>query len=312
MSAGIRGITGFERTVADLARTEAFYRDGLGFAQVGSIEPLPAAIADAYGSDGAVAARLTMRLGAQFVAFLAFDPPGAPYPDVPLANDPVFQHLAIPVRAMEAAHAQLLRLSPQSISHGGPQVLPESSGGVTAYKFRDPDGHPLELIAFPGGPAAERWRTAPGLFLGIDHSAITVTNLDRALGFYADLLGLRVAGRGLNAGETQARLDGVPDPVVDVVGLEPPVCVTPHLELLHYRRPDTKRPTPAPYGPRDPATTRLVFEADDVTATTEAIRRAGYRVRLSADGRSAYAEGPDGHGLRVVGSAGGAGGASDR
>ena len=303
MSARIRGIAGFERTVADLARTEAFYRDGLGFARVGAIEVLPAAIGDAYGSGSAAAVRLTMRLGAQVVAFLAFDPPGAPYPGAPLATDPVFQHLAIPVRSMEAGHAQLARLSPQAISLGGPQALPESSGGVTAYKFRDPDGHPLELIAFPGGPGAERWRTAPGLFLGIDHSAVTVTNLDRALAFYADLLGFRVAERGLNAGETQARLDGVPDPVVDVVGLEPPARATPHLELLHYRRPATDRPTPAPYGPRDPATTRFLFEADDVAATAETIRRVGYRVRLSADGSSAYAEGPDGHGLRLVGSA---------
>ena len=309
MSAGLRGIAGFERTVADLARTEVFYRDGLGFSRVGAIEALPAMIADAYDSGGAVAARLTMRLGAQMVAFLAFDPPGAPYPNAPLATNPVFQHLAIPVRSMEAAHARLARLSPQAISRGGPQALPERSGGVTAYKFRDPDGHPLELIAFPGGPAADRWRTAPGLFLGIDHSAITVTNLDRALAFYADLLGFRVAERGLNAGETQARLDGVPNPVVDVVALEPPARATPHLELLHYRRPATDRPTPAPYGPRDRATTRFVFETGDVAVTAEAIRRAGYRVRLSADGSNAYAEGPDGHGLRLVGSAGGA---SDR
>ena len=306
MSARVHAIAGFERTVADLARTEAFYRDGLGFSRAGPIEPLPAAIRDAYGTADATATRLTMRLGAQTVAFLAFEPPGAPYPDAPLATDPVFQHLAIPVRAMEAAYAQLSRLAPWSVSSGGPQALPASSGGVTAYKFRDPDGHPLELIAFPGGAAAERWRTAPGLFLGIDHSAITVTNLDQASAFYADLLGFRVAERGLNAGETQARLDGVPDPVIDVVALEPGVQVTPHLELLHYRRPATDRPTPAPYGPRDRATTRFVFEADDVAATIGAIRRAGYRARAADDGTTAYAEGPDGHGLRLVGTETGA------
>ena len=141
-----------------------------------------------------------MRLGAQTVAFLAFDPPGAPYPDTPCATDPVFQHLAIPVRAMETAFVQLSTLSPGAISLGGPQALPKTSGGVTAYKFRDPDGHPLELIAFPDGPPAERWKAVPGLFLGIDHSAITVTDRDAALAFYADLLGFRVVQRGLNSG----------------------------------------------------------------------------------------------------------------
>ena len=306
MSALVRSIAGFERTVADLTRTEAFYRDGLGFSRVGPIEPLPAAIGDAYGSPGAVGSRLTMRLGRQIVAFLAFDPPGAPYPDAPRATDPVFQHLAIPVRAMEAAFGQLSRLSPTAVSVGGPQDLPKTSGGVTAYKFRDPDGHPLELIAFPGGPAAERWQAAPGLFLGIDHSAITVTSLEAALAFHAALLGFRVAQRGLNAGEAQARLDGVPDPVVDVLALEPGGPATPHLELLHYRQPATEKPTPTPFGPRDRATTRLVLETADVAKAVAAIRQAGHPVRLSADGSTAYAEGPDGHGLRLVGPDGGA------
>lgn len=305
MSAPVRAIVGIERTVADLARTEAFYRDGLGFSRVGPLEPVWADIREAYGSPDATALRLTMRLGAQTVAFLAFDPPGTPYPEAPRATDPVFQHIAIPVRAMEAAFAQLSTLSPVAISLDGPQVLPEASGGVTAFKFRDPDGHPLELLAFPDGAGAERWRGAPGLFLGIDHSAITVTNRDAALAFYADLLGLTVVQRGLNSGDTQARLDGVPDPVVDVIALEPAGCATPHMELLHYRRPATERPTPVPYGPCDRATTRFVFRTDAVAATADAIRRAGYRVRLSADAGIAYAEGPDGHGLLLVGMASG-------
>lgn len=307
MSGAIRAIVGIERTVADLARTEAFYRDGLGFSQAGPIESLPAAVREVYGSRDGAASRLTMRLGAQTVAFLAFDPPGAPYPDTPRATDPVFQHLAMPVRAMETAFARLSTLSPDVISRGGPQDLPKTSGGVTAYKFRDPDGHPLELIAFPDGPPAERWQAAAGLVLGIDHSAITVTDRDAALAFYADLLGFRVVQRGLNSGAAQARLDGVPDPVVDVIALEPAGRTTPHLELLHYRQPATDRPTPAPYGPRDRATTRLVLVSDDVAATADAIRRAGFPVRLSADGGTVYAEGPDGHGLRLVGTDGAGG-----
>lgn len=39
--------------------------------------------------------------------------------------------------------------------------LPESSGGVTAFKFRDPDGHPLELLAFPDGKVPSRWGAQP-------------------------------------------------------------------------------------------------------------------------------------------------------
>ncbi|MGT2480314.1 VOC family protein [Methylobacterium oryzae CBMB20] len=251
----MRALVGFGRTVADLAVTEAFYRDGLGFARTAPPEPLPAAQAEAMGLADRRATQLRMRLGGQTMTFLAVDPPGAPYPADPAATDPFFQHLAIPVRDMEAAAARLGRLAPAPISRGGPQRLPASTGGVTAYKFRDPDGHPLELIFFPDGPAAARWRGAPGLFLGIDHSAITVTDLDAALAFLTGSLGLTVAARGLNRGPEQARLDGVVDPQVDVIALEPP-DPAPHVELLHYRsarQPGGGSPSAPPTGP-PPAT----------------------------------------------------------
>ncbi|MGU3540990.1 VOC family protein [Methylobacterium sp. A54F] len=295
-----QAVVAVSRTVADLARTEAFYRDGLGFTALGGPEPVPPPVLQALGLPGARAVRLRMRLGGQMLAFLAFDPPGAPYPEGPLATDPFFQHVAIPVRDMAAAAAQLARVSPGRISTGGPEVLPPASGGVTAFKFRDPDGHPVELIHFPGGPPAETWRDHPGLFLGIDHSAITVTDVDAALRFFGDVLGFRVVQRGLNRGPEQARLDGVPDTLVDVVGLRPDTRRTPHLELLHYRSPGTSRPSPSPYGPRDRATSRLVLAVRDVDAAAAAIAHAGYPVHRSEAGAVAYAEGPDGHGLLLL------------
>ncbi len=292
---GVRAITGFSRTVTDLAASEAFYRDGLGFARTHAPEPVPVAQADAMGL-ATPAMQLRMRLGAQAVTFLAVDPPGAPYPEDPAATDPFFQHLAIPVRDVAAAMEQLGRVASTPISRGGPQALPASSGGVTAYKFRDPDGHPLELIAFPGGPPAERWHGPPGLFLGIDHSAITVTDLDAALAFLTGPLSLRTAQRGFNQGDAQARLDGVDDPQVDVLALEPP-APAPHVEVLHYRRPATRRPTPAPFGPGDRATTRFVFAVADMDGLIQALHGAGYAPRRSADGAAAYCAGPDGHGF---------------
>lgn len=296
MSASVKAILGFSRTVSDLAATEAFYRDGLGFSLIAPPEPVPAAHREAMDLHAGTATQLRMRLGAQTVAFIALDPPGAPYPAEPLATDPVFQHLAIPVRDMTAAMDTLDRLRPTPISRGGPQELPPSSGGVTAYKFRDPDGHPLELLFFPGGAAADRWQAAPGLFLGIDHSAITVTDLDATLAFLTDLLGLSPTERGLNRGAEQGRLDGLDDPEVDVVALVPPVTA-PHVELLHYRHPATSRPRPAPFGPRDRATTRFVFSADDPPAVARAVRGAGFFAEISRDGTATYAAGPDGHGL---------------
>ncbi|WP_336490295.1 VOC family protein [Methylobacterium nigriterrae] len=303
---GVRSLVAISRTVADLDRTEAFYRDGLGFERAAPPEPLPAAMGQAMGQAMGLAEaqgrRLWMRVGGQRVAFLAFDPPGLPYPEPRAATDPIFQHIAIPVRDMGAAMRRLAAVDPAAISRGGAQTLPPASGGVTAFKFRDPDGHPVELIHFPDGPAALRWRDAPGLFLGIDHSAITVTDLDAALAFYVGVLGLHVGSRGLNRGPEQGRLDGLPDPEVDVLGLVP-IHATPHVELLHYRRPAARRGAAA-FGPRDRSTTRFVFASADVPGQARAVRQAGYPAGLSQDGSVAYAQGPDGHGLLLVRASG--------
>lgn len=296
---GVRAIVGFGRTVADLAVTEAFYRDGLGFTRVAPPEPVPAAQAEAMGLADRRATQLRMQLGNQTITFQAVDPPGAPYPADPAASDPFFQHLAITVRSMDAAMAQLAPLQPVPISRGGPQVLPASSGGVTAYKFRDPDGHPLELIVFPDGPPAARWRDAPGLFLGIDHSAITVTDQDAALAFFTGPLGMTVAQRGLNHGPEQARLDGVDHPQVDVIALAPRVP-TPHVELLHYRSPSARRPSPTPFGPADRASSRYILATDDVNGVLETSRAIGLTPQIATDGAALYCAGPNGHGVLVL------------
>ncbi len=295
----VRRILGFDRTVADFDRTEAFYGDALGFVREGAPCALPASEAEALGLTGRRAACLLMRLNRQTVRFVQVDPPGTPYPRGPSATAPTFQHLAIPVRDMEAAFAHLSRATPEPISRGGPQTLPASSGGVSAFKFRDPDGHPLELIAFPSGAPAARWADAPGLFLGIDHSAITVTDLDGTIGFLTGGLGLTVAERGLNEGPEQGRLDGLDDPVLDVIALQPPVAA-PHVELLHYRRPPYAGPAPS-YGPADGVSTRFVFEAEDPAALGEALASGQpASVRISGDGSACYVTGPDHHGFLIL------------
>ncbi|MFC6790265.1 VOC family protein [Methylobacterium komagatae] len=289
---GVRAIVRFDRTVADLDRTEAFYRDHLGFVRKGAPKPVPPAEAEALDVSGR---RLRMRLGAQHVTFVQPDAPGAPYPAEADATDPVFQHLAIVVRDMEAASAGL---SATPISRDGPQVLPPSTGGVIAYKFRDPDGHPLELIQFPGGKSARRWADAPGMFLGIDHSAITVSDLEGTIDFLTGILGLTLSERGLNRGLEQARLDGLDDPVVDVVALSPP-DPAPHVELLHYRQPARTNP-PKAYGPADLASTRFVVSADDPSDIAKTLRGAGYAARLSTDGSACFVAGPDRHGILIL------------
>jgi catechol 2,3-dioxygenase-like lactoylglutathione lyase family enzyme len=156
------------------------------------------------------------------------------------SNSTAFQHFAIVVPDMAEAIAHLEAVPGwRAISRRGPECLPASSGGVTAFKFRDPDGHPLEFLQFALGAVPPHWRERTGVFLGIDHSAITVADTGRSVAFYENL-GFSVSGRQVNHGREQARMDGLGDGAyVEVTGLRPPGGAPPHLELLSYRRPGT-------------------------------------------------------------------------
>lgn len=179
---------------------------------------------------------VTLGLGQECIELIAFEQPGQSYPENTTASDLVFQHFAIVVSNMKPAYERLVAAGGwRAISRDGPQRLPESSGGVTAFKFRDPDGHPLELLAFADGQRPPHWQASPNghNILGIDHSAISVADTARSISFYEGL-GFAVAARSLNFGREQEQLDNVPDPHVEVTALTPHRA-TPHIELLCYR-----------------------------------------------------------------------------
>jgi len=186
------------------------------------------------------AGEAAVAIGQERIEFVRADAPAASAP----SNSVAFQHAAIIVSDMARAIAHLARVGGwQAISLDGPEHLPEASGGATAFKFRDPQGHPLELLEFPRGSVPPVWQARDGLFQGIDHSAITVLDTDASLRFY-EALGFTVLSRQRNQGAEQARMDGLTpaDPaatVVEVTGLRPPGGAPPHLELLCYRTPAT-------------------------------------------------------------------------
>jgi catechol 2,3-dioxygenase-like lactoylglutathione lyase family enzyme len=251
----VERLAAFSLTSAEPAVLAAFYRQAFGCRIEAGVAP---------GGDASHGIALT--LGAQRIELLEFEPPGEPYPRASLACDLNFQHCAIVVRDMARAFEQLCATSGWSaISSHGPQRLPASSGGVTAFKFRDPEGHPLELLAFPRAREPDYWRAASGeLCLGIDHSAISVADSARSIAFYC-ALGFEVASRSLNQGLAQARLDGLVDPCVEVIALTP-TQAPPHLELLCYREP---KPTAYQVDPHDIAATRLVLQTQEHRAHPE-------------------------------------------
>lgn len=222
----------------DPAATARFYAQAFG----GRLENV--------GSDG-----VTLRLGDEALELTSATGSRA---DPPRSNATGFQHCAIIVSDMEAALARLATVPGwTAISRAGSERLPAASGGATAFKFRDPDGHPLEFLQFAPGAVPPVWRRgADGpACLGIDHSAIAVSDADRAIAFYEGL-GFTLGERHLNRGPEQARLDelDVPQAEVEVVSLQAAGGAPPHLELLCYRDPPALR-APVPDG--SPFATRL-------------------------------------------------------
>jgi len=259
----------FGLTTPDAAGLSGFYQRALGFRPAATVHR---GQAEAIGSGGA-AARVTLALGQEIVELTQFEQPGRPYPVPATSRDRWFQHFAIVVSDMDMAYRRLCSVAGwTAISVGGPQRLPHSSGGVTAFKFRDPDAHPLELLAFPHGNTPARWKAAlrGDPCLGIDHSAISVADSARSRAFY-QALGLRVTGGSLNGGSEQERLDAIPDARVEVTALTPRQA-TPHVELLCYL-PATPQAAITLHD-NDVAATRLIFAADRASAANPIGRKA--------------------------------------
>jgi catechol 2,3-dioxygenase-like lactoylglutathione lyase family enzyme len=232
------------RNVTELAGATLFYQ-ALGFVTAEAPRH-DAALAAVLGVSRALSQRL--RLGAQQLELTQLSPQGAAYPPGLGSGDAAFQHIAIVTRDIFALQQLALRAGAVPISHEGPQTLPKASGGVIAWKFRDPDGHPLELLQMPDAPSTA------ALTSGYDHSAIGVTDVARSIGFY-QALGLALGHRHVNRGPAQARLDGLQRGMVDVVAMLPHGA-PPHLELLGY--PGTILPA-VPMVLADIAADRLVF-----------------------------------------------------
>lgn len=308
-------IAGVSLTSADADGLAEFYV-ALGFERAGIELRGGPAFAHLAQRPHAEARVVLLRLGEEWLELATFVQRGRPYPRGGASNDPWFQHFAIVVAGMEAAYAQLSRLKGWSpITRPAPQRLPASSGGVIAFKFRDPEGHPLELLEFPPDRMPPIWRArsqcrgeAPrgssrearpsGLFLGIDHSAIVVESTERSIQFYERRLAFARTGGSRNRGEEQARLDGLPEPDVEVTALASAARQVPHLELLCYRAPQAAASPPAPLESSDVAATRLLIEVDDAPRMRLAL---GIDALPACTARwGSLLHDPDGHALLLV------------
>jgi catechol 2,3-dioxygenase-like lactoylglutathione lyase family enzyme len=313
-------------TSGDAEAAATFFEECLGFQRQGEALILGGGpYAELVGLPGARFRLQRMVIGAElFEITEVLDPgpgpgdrAGRPIPADSRSNDRWFQHSCLVVNSMEAALAALQPAFAagriQSIS-SAPQRLPDwntDAAGIVAYKFRDPEGHPLELLQFPPDKGEARWHVeAPGPLLGIDHSAIGIADTAASCRFYRELLGLSAGGDGVNSGPEQDGLDGLAGTRVHITGHRCPSGAG--VECLDYREPTGGRPMPADQGIQDLAHWQLRLRVVDLQSIADRVEAFGGRLISpgimelgeQAEGigatRALQLADPDGHQLQLL------------
>ncbi|OUL23766.1 VOC family protein [Nostoc sp. 106C] len=309
-------------TVTNCDRSWDFYTQALGFELVSDITVSGEDYSELEGVPGAKIRIVTLRLGDELIELMEYlNIHSQPIPRDSQSNDLWFQHLAIVVSDMDRAYSHLCSFPMEPISVA-PQTIPsgnEASAGVRAFKFKDPDGHDLELIWFPPDKGQDKWHqnsvdaqrlvARHRLFLGIDHSAITISNTEQSLHFYHDLLGMQIDSRSLNWRITQTRLDNLPGAEVQITALRP-VQDGVGIELLDYIVPGKGRPMPSDWKSCDIAHIQIELVVNNLEQLVDKLRRnrvqfVSSRIVQFTDSTSPYRKGclvkdPDGHAILLV------------
>ncbi len=311
-AAASRGVLRVGLTVDDLERSVAFYRDVLGFTVGGRIEAAGPEVEALTGLFGVRLRTAELRLGDERLELTEFlVPKGRPAPVDQRSNDRWFQHVAIIVRDMDSAYA-VLRARGVRYASTAPQTLPPSipqAAGIRAFYFRDPDGHPLEILQFPPDKGDQKWhRPDMPLFMGIDHTAIVVAATATSLRFWREGLGFAVRGESWNQGDEQAHLHTVRGARLHISGLRG--TEGPGVEFLEYLAPRDGRAYPDDARPDDLLHWQTVVPVADVDSALARLLARGGRLlsdRVAADParalgwrRAVLVRDPDGHAVELV------------
>ena len=227
-------------TVGDIDRAVDFYSKVLTFEKVSDTEVAGETYEHLQGVFGLRMRVVRIHLGDEYIELAEYlAPKGRPIAaEDAHSNDRSFQHIAIIVSDMDKAY-RWLRQNKVEHASTGPQRLPDwnqNAAGIWAFYFKDPDGHPLEILQFPPDKGLDKWhRPSDKMFLGIDHTAIVVGDTNSSLKFYRDVLGMRVAGESENYGTEQEHLNNVFGARLHITSLR--AASGPGIELLEYLAP---------------------------------------------------------------------------
>ena len=299
-------------TVADMDRSVEFYAKVLFFEKVSDVEVLGSDYEHLQGVFGLRMRVVRMKLGDEFIELTEYlAPEGRPIPVDSRSHDRWFQHVAIIVSDMDRAYKWLRQHKVRHAS-SGPQRLPDwnpNAGGIWAFYFKDPDGHALEILQFPPGKGDPKWqRKTDRLFLGIDHTAIVVSDTDASLKFYRDILGMKVVGESENYGTEQEHLNNVFGARLRITALR--AAAGPGIEFLEYLAPRDGRSRPAEARANDLLHWQTGLVTRDAAAAARALLTGKFAFVSSGvvaipEGALGFKKGllvqdPDGHVIRVA------------
>jgi catechol 2,3-dioxygenase-like lactoylglutathione lyase family enzyme len=309
--AWVDGVGSIGITVSDMDRAVEFYSKVLTFEKTSDTEISGDDVEHLEGVFGARIRVVRMKLGDEFIELTEYlAPKGRPIPLDSRSNDRWFQHIAIIVSDMDKAYA-LLRQNKVEFASSGPQKLPDwnkNAAGISAFYFKDPDEHPVEILQFPPDKGAAKWhRPSDKLFLGIDHTAIVVWDTDASVKFYRDLLGMHVAGESENYGTEQEHLNNVFGAHLRITALR--AASGPGIELLEYLAPRDGRPFPSDEHANDIVHRQTVLLSHDVNAAALDLRShqasfvssgvvANHTGQLGVN-KALIARDPDGHAIEI-------------
>jgi lactoylglutathione lyase len=135
---------------------------------------------------------------------------------------------------------------------------------------------------------------------GISHTSFTVSDMERSLAFYRDLLGMVVVAEVERQGEFIERVVGFPNASLRIRGLKLPEGSDHVLELIEYRAPQGQR---IDLQTCNPGSAHFCFVTDDIHAAYTELSGKGVRfkstpVRIpsgpNAGGFDVYFLDPDG------------------
>jgi catechol 2,3-dioxygenase-like lactoylglutathione lyase family enzyme len=114
--------------------------------------------------------------------------------------------------------------------------------------------------------------TSPCRIIAADHTGITVSNLERSLAFWRDVLGFELSHRPHQTGELASEVTGVDGAEISIAVLK---GYGHKIELLEYLGPaDRKR---IDLRPCDVGSVHVAFTVDNLDAILTTIARAGWK-----------------------------------